>query len=439
MRRALALLALAIWLPALRAAADDRPPIVIEQAQGRTFRAALQHFALDTPGADAVEAEVRRNLVAGLEFSDLFSMVDEKAFLAPVQSPRLSEATPADCPGWRQIGADAVIQGEVSAGADGIEVEFQVLDVARGCPALVRKRYRGTAKDVPRIGKAIADDVVGAFTGKPGVSDTEIAFASNRTGHKEIYVMDADGSNVRQATHNRSINTFPDWSPSGDEIIYTSYRYRNRPWLFVLSRGQLSPGRILTRLTQGGPIYRGVFDPSGRKLALVRSESGETNIFLVDKDGRGLERLTRDPFIDVSPTFSPDGKQIAFVSDRGGAPQVYVMDADGGNQRRITFNGSYNTAPEWSPDGRWIAYESLIEGQFDIWLIDPASGENVPLVTNPRSDEHPTWAPDGRMLAFSSKRRGPADVYLIDIGTKDVRRLTKGGENTDPAWGPYRR
>ena len=60
--------------------------------------------------------------------------------------------------------------------------------------------------------------------------------------------MNADGSNARAATANRSINTFPNWSPSGESILYTSYRYANRPLLFVSTRGRGKPGRVLSRL-----------------------------------------------------------------------------------------------------------------------------------------------------------------------------------------------
>jgi TolB protein len=117
------------------------------------------------------------------------------------------------------------------------------------------------------------------------------------------------------------------------------------------------------------------------------------------------------------------------------------MNADGSNQRRLTFQGGYNTAPAWSPDGRWIAYETQVGGQFDIWLIDPEGQTNVPLVTHGRSDEHPTWSPDSRMLAFQSTRRGRSDIWVMDLGGshEQARRVTEGGENTNPAWGPYRR
>lgn len=427
-----------VWLAA-PARAGDRPQILVTDPSAKTYRVAVQRFHPASVGAGEVGQVIRDHLERGLGFSGLFATLDPKAFLGPVQSPPIERAPPPVCDNWRQIGADALLQAQVQRRSGGLRVEFRLLDVSRGCVRLLRKRYRGDSGDGPRIGRAMADDVVAAFTGQPGVFDTEIAFVSTRSGAKEIYVMNVDGTGLRAATSNRSINSFPDWSPSGDAIVYTTYRHRNRPSLFLLTRGRNSPGRLLRNLNSGNPLYRGVFEPSGGRLAIVMSVNGVSEIFSVGRDGGGLKRLTRNRAIDVGPAWSPDGREIAYVSDRGGAPQLYVMNRDGSGSRRLTFNGGYNTSPSWSPDGRWIAYESRVGGQFDIWLIDPDGRTNVPIVEHPRNDEHPSWSPDGRHLAFSSTRRGRADVYVVDVTGKNLRRITDKGENTTPAWGPYRR
>ncbi len=414
----------------------ERPPVVVTDAGGKAFRIALQEFS---GGARAIDVATLRSDVQGaLEFSGLFASVDPTAFLGPRQTAALSDSL--GCPEWRQIGADAFLEGVTRAGGSVAEIEFRVWDVAR-CRALLTKSYRGNSGDIPRIARRIADDVVEAFTGKRGVASTEIAFVSSRSSHAEIYVMDATGGNQRAATRNKSINAFPSWSPDGNSIVYMSYLFRRSPHLFRLVRGGVEkPGRLLESLDATRAVYRGVYDPSGKRLAVVISVDGAPELFTVDIDGRNLRRLTNHKAIDLSPSWSPDGSRIAFVSDRTGAPQIYVMNADGTGQRRLSFDGSYNTAPAWSPDGRWIAYETRVGGQFDLWLIDPDGRTNVPVVTNPRSDEAPSWAPDSRMIAFHSERRGKADVYAVDLDGENLRRLTEGaGDNTHPCWGPYPR
>jgi TolB protein len=431
--------AVAGLLAPLPAAGQGRGPIVITDPGSKRYRAAVLRFAPATPASGNGVDDLRKAIGDGLAFSGIFDTVADAAFLDSKDSPRLDPEPAVSCPNWRQIGADALVQGEVEAQATSLRAEIRVLDVSRGCLRLLRKAYRVDGRERRRLGKAIADDIVGAFTGVPGVSDTEIAFVSDRTRNKEIFVMEADGANVRQATAHKTINTFPNWSPDASTIVYTSYRHANRPQLFLLTRGTRSPGRILRELN-GAQVYRGVFDPSGGKLAVVRDIEGGSEIYSVGKGGGGVTRLTRNGAIDVGPSWSPDGRRIAFTSDRAGAPQIYLMNADGSDQKRITFNGSYNANPAWSPDGKWIAYESRVGGQMDIWLIDPAGGVNLPLVEHPRSDESPSWSPDSRMLAFTSGRRGRMDVFVIDLNGENLRQITEGpGNNTNPAWGPRRR
>ncbi len=431
----------ALVAPAL-AGAQDRPAIVVTPDSKPTlYRAAVQRFADLSVRKDAnLAPEFREDIGAALEFSSLFKMLDTKAFLGPVESQPLTGGPSLACADWTPIGADAFVEGQIERDDQRLQVEFRVWDTAR-CSSLLRKRYRQDLKADPRVlARRIADDVVAAFTGVRGVASTELSFVSDRGGNKEVFVMDAEGTNARAATANRSINNFPNWSPDGDTILYTSYRYQNRPMLFVSTRGRGTPGRVLSKLADRASLYRGVFAPEGNRLAVVLSQNGASDIYNVKTDGSDPRRLTKNGAIDVSPSWSPDGKQIAFVSDRSGTPQIYVMAADGSDVRRLTFDGGYNTNPSWSPDGRWIAYETRVQGQFDIWLIDPDGSVNVPLVTHSRSDEAPTWSPDSRKIAFSSTRRGRADIYVVDGNGENVRRITSNaGNNTSPSWGPFPR
>jgi len=438
-KRAIAV-CIALGIAGAAASAQEHAPVVITPGGQKTYRIAVQRFADDPAKPDARMIEdFRAKVIKALEFSGVFTRIEDSAFLGPVTTPPGREDAQLECPNWSQIGADGLLEGEFARRADGIGISFRVWDPTQ-CKRLVRRRYQQSGANLDATARRLADDVVEAFIGVRGVSGTEIAFVSDRGGNKEIFVMNADGSDARAATANRSLNNFPSWSPDGDAIIYTSYRYLRRPFLFLSSRGQGKPGRLLARLGDSHAQYRGVFAPDHERMALVMSDGEASQIYTVGLDGSNLRRLTNGRAIDVSPTFSPDGKRIAFVSDRTGAPQVYVMDVDGGNVRRLTYDGSYNTNPAWSPDGLWIAYETRVNGQFDIWMIDPEGVTNVPLETNPRSDEGPSWAPNSRQIVFSSTRRGNADLYVVDRDGSNLRRITAAaGNNTSPAWGPYTR
>jgi TolB protein len=422
------------------AAQEGGPAVVITPGEGRAFRAAVQVFLDRAEPPDPARAGAfREEVEKAMLFSGVLLPLADEAFLGARETTELASGRRQDCADWIQGGADALVEGVIESSGSELRVDYQVWDTAR-CRSLARGELKRPHAQRRRLAKLLADQVVAAFTGTPGVAGTEIAFISDRSGAREVYVMDADGERPRAATRGNSIKAFPDWTPDGGAILYTSYGDRSLPRLYLTSRGAYTPGPILGGILSKQPKYRGVFAPDGRSLAIVSSLGGASAIYRVDRNGRGLRRLTRGDSINISPAWSPDGERIVFVSDRSGSPQLYIMDADGGGVRRLTYNGGYNTGPAWSPDGRWIVYETRIQGQFDLWLIDPTGEVNLPIVSHPRSDEAAAWSPDSRKIVFSSKRRGRSDLYIVDADGRNLRRLTRQqGENLQPSWGPFAR
>jgi len=89
---------------------------------------------------------------------------------------------------------------------------------------------------------------------------------------------------------------------------------------------------------------------------VVLTRDGLSQVYLINADGSGLQRLTRSAGIDTEPVFSPDGSSSTSPRTAGGGPQIYRMNADGSGVARVTFNGDYNVSPRVSPDGRLLAY-----------------------------------------------------------------------------------
>jgi TolB protein len=413
----------------------DRLGVQIQEGSDREFQIAVQRFRPDAGATPDLRERLHREIVTGLEYSGVMRNLPSSGFLESTET-RDYERDTLVCDNWKPIGADGLVQGTVEQGAGNLRARFRLWDTTRcrmqGQPAIFE--VRGEA--VQLLGRRIADEIVYRFTGRRGVSATQIAFVSDRSGRKELYVMEADGSGKRGVTNNRSINLFPSWSPEGDTLLYTSYR-GGTPDLWMISRGRRQNGRFLA--APRAAKYRGAWAPNDGTVAVVLHQNQNTDIYLARENGGGLQRITHGRSIETSPTWSPDGRRLAFVSDQSGAPQVYVQDI-GGEPRRLTFQGSYNASPAWSPTGEWIAYASQAGGGFDIYLIDPTSGHVAPLVTGGRSDEEPHWAPDGRKLAFTSNRSGTKDVYTVDIGDPEssIRRLTEGfGNCSNAAWSPW--
>src|SRR5262245_37167759 len=88
--------------------------------------------------------------------------------------------------------------------------------------------------------------------------------------------------------------------------------------------------------------------------------------------------------------------RIVFVSDRAGNPEVYVMNADGSGVQRLTRNPSFDFSPAWSPDGEkvaWARNRFRPDGQIHVMNVD-GSDEHL-LAPSPADDESPSWSPDG--------------------------------------------
>src|SRR3546814_18944850 len=101
----------------------------------------------------------------------------------------------------------------------------------------------------------------------------------------------------------------------------------------------------------------------------------------------------------TSPSFSPDSREIPFNSDRGGSPQIYVMNRDGSNVRRISRGQGYYYTPVWSPRGDLIAFTRQHAGELYIGVMRP-DGSGSRMVERAYNVEDPTWAANGRVRSY---------------------------------------
>ncbi|MCG3120694.1 MAG: Protein TolB [bacterium] len=321
------------------------------------------------------------------------------------------------------------VQTKVSLVQKKLTLEGQLLDSATN-KTLDQKIYRGCPENLRLLVHALADDIVHSLTGEKGIAKSRIAFTAATGDSKEIFVMEFDGSNLRQATSLKSLNLTPAWSNDGREIVFTSYQ-RGNPDLFVLD---LIPGRMSYLIKDNGLHSAPAWSPDGKKIAFVSTKDGNAEIYVMEIYTKALQRLTQHPAIDASPSWSPTGRELVFTSDRLGNPQLFVMDAEGTNLRRLPIDLSYNDSPAWSPRGDKIAFVSRTPNGFDIFVYDLGTQAVAQLTSKAGSNEDPCWSPDGYRLAFSSTRDGRSEIYSMLWDGTDVRRLTYKGACTSPAW-----
>ena len=184
------------------------------------------------------------------------------------------------------------------------------------------------------------------------------------------------------------------------------------------------------------------------RIAFSSDRAGNSEIYVMDADGKNPRNLTNPPDRDYSPSWSPDGKRIAFTSERDGNDEIYVMDADGGNQQNLTNHPGRDSVPSWSPDGKRIAFVSDRDRLLDIhgfptseiYVMD-ADGENPQNLTNNRHDDRsPSWSPDGKRIVFISYRDGhfigdfeliTSEIYVMDVDGGNQQRLTENRRNDE--------
>ena len=332
---------------------------------------------------------------------------------------------------WSIIGAELLFKAGYECIGKQIKAEVRLFDVISG-KQLYGKRFFGSIEQPRYLMHRIGDDIIFKLAGHPGPFCTRLAFVGTSTGHKEMYVADFDGHNLVQITHYNTITLSPRWSPSGAEMIYTSFR-NSETILFIHEVTKGSASKLSDRK---GLNIAAAWRPNGRELALTLTISGNPDIFLIDITGKVLRRLTNNWGIDVSPTFSPDGNKMAFVSNRSGSPQIYVLDLITNQIERLTFAGTYNTTPAWSKLNR-IVFSGVSDGQFDIYTISP-DGKDLQRVTQGQgNNEDPCWSPDGRYMAFSSNRTdGNYHIFIANANGENQKQVTFfKGDQLSPSWG----
>ncbi len=295
------------------------------------------------------------------------------------------------------------------------------------------KRYPMAPQEVRRVAHRIADEIIEAVTGKKGLASGRIALVGNRTGKKEIYLMDTDGQGLQQLTRDNQVGISPNWGPGGRQLVYTSY-LKGFPDIFLIEIATGARQRIAfyPGLNTGGAV-----SPDGREIAMILSKDGNPELYVRDLRGGALTRLTKTlRSAEASPSWSPDGRQIVYVSDQAGTPQLYVVGRAGGAPRRLTTRGSQNVAPDWGRNNV-IAYASLFGGRWNVSIMDPSGGEARAITPGDADYEDPSWAPDGRHLVAGRAIRYASKVVLLDtLGDPPVVLTDYSGDWTSPAWAP---
>ncbi|MEX2178133.1 MAG: hypothetical protein WD801_05455 [Gemmatimonadaceae bacterium] len=227
-------------------------------------------------------------------------------------------------------------------------------------------------------------------------------------------------------------------SPDGSRIAFTSPRDGN-PDVFIVN----ADGSDLRNLTQhpGTDVYP-AFSPDGTRIAFMSSRDGTSDIFVMNADGSAPVNLTRSAGFENEPHWC--GNRIAYTrSDAQGQADIYTMNADGSDVRRITHDNVITNTARWSPDCTRIAFASIRaagpngnpRNDLDLYAINADGTGLTRLTSTPGFDVAPTWSPDGQRIAFATERDGNSEIYIMNADGTGAFNLTGNPAANDQ--GPY--
>jgi TolB protein len=310
---------------------------------------------------------------------------------------------------------------------------------------LINKTYFGSldANGARDVAHQFAADILQQF-GAKSLAGSKIFFVSDRTGAKEIWMMDYDGSNQKQVTRYNSISSMPAVSPDGKLVAFTTYPITMRNGHPVDGNPQIMVHSVETgrRLTFISPVSSNVstpeFSPDGQRMFFTTAFDAIAQICSAKINGGDFQRISHNQFIEVSPRVNPKtGNEILFISGRSGHQQLWRMNLDGSDAEMLTTGEGDVANPAWSPDGHFIAFawtRGYEIGGFNIFIMDAGKRQPIQLTKETGRNENPWWAPDGVHLVFSSKRGRSTQLYSMLADGTHVQQLTTQGNNLQPVW-----
>ena len=223
----------------------------------------------------------------------------------------------------------------------------------------------------------------------------KIAFASNRDGNYEIYIMNTNGTKQVNLTRHKSVDVQPAWSPTGKEILFVSHR------------------------------------------------DGRPDLYLMDADGKNVRKVFKNLKLRTAPAWSPDGKQISYCR-ADPVRELYIASLDKKEEKRVAPLGKYGGYSNWSPDGRKIAFggpsrQRNIDSRIYIFNLETRRKEMLFADEILTSMRNPSWSPSNDKIAFSWFRGNTSAIYVMESNGNNPERVVDpppGFAAAHPEWSP---
>jgi Tol biopolymer transport system component len=323
---------------------------------------------------------------------------------------------------------------------------FSLILLTLGCSFLsgaggTARPWKTEAKETPEVGsetKVVPTVEPTAIAFRPLSKMGRIVFSSIReNGLSDIYMMNADGSDVHFLEWAESTDLAPAWSPDGEWIAFIGTGTRNTFDIMRMRPG----GQDIANLTDSTSDESGFdWSPDGSQIVFSSNRSGNYELYFMDADGSNVKQMTQTSDRDeVEPVWSPNGDSIACLcgSVDANPGDICVVRADGSGQINLTPDDPDIDDVVWSPDGSQLAFGMPLFPE-EVWVMAPDGSGRQNLTDNPADDGGIAYSPDGTMIAFRSNRDGKTNqIYILRLEDSTVYPLTDNKRvNVQPAWSP---
>ncbi len=172
----------------------------------------------------------------------------------------------------------------------------------------------------------------------------QLAAVLTKDGTSQVYLMNADGTNLRRITFSDAIDTEPFFTPDGQSIYFTSDR-GGSPQIYRMPAGGGEPVRV---------TFEGDYNVSprvshdGKILAYISRVNGRFQLMAMDLDSKQVQTLTDGPR-DESPSFAPNGRIILYATDNDNRGVLAAVSSDGRFKQRLGIQAADVREPSWGP------------------------------------------------------------------------------------------
>ncbi|MGB1241932.1 MAG: TolB family protein [Chitinophagales bacterium] len=246
------------------------------------------------------------------------------------------------------------------------------------------------------------------------IADYQLLFSAEENKVFNIYIINGDGTELKQLTDSKGSDMLPKWLPDASGFIFESDRNQKQFQAYIFSFSDSLYKKV-------GNLNFEVRSPSvsiDNDITFVSSKDNAKHIYKMDLNGKNVQKLTNTTYNDIYPVWSPDALSLTFQTFRHDKQtDVYLCDRSGSNLIRVTKSNAFDYMPNWSPNGKELIYSSNQSDNFDIFTIKANNNGKPKNISNTpdKNEMMPVFSADGEYVAYMLAKGRKTGVYVMNV------------------------